>query len=85
MGSCPASLPLGPFFVELVFIGMQEGHALEKEDSNSQHSGAGVLSTPLSGPRDRLLALSRPDRCSEITLWSQGSDAEFKPIFITGL
>lgn len=47
MGSCPASLPLGPFFVELVFIGMQEGHALEKEDSNSQHSGAGVLSTPL--------------------------------------
>jgi len=45
---------------------MQEGPALEKEDSNTLHSGASVLSAPLSGPKDGLLALSRPDRCSEM-------------------
>lgn len=63
---------------------MQEGPALEKKDDSTQHSGANVLSAPLSGPRDGLLALSMPDRCSEMTLQSQGSNVEFKPIFITG-
>lgn len=68
------SLLLNPFPDELVFTGMQQEPALERENSSTQHSGASVPSAQLSGPSAGLLALRRPDGCSDMTLQPRGSD-----------